>query len=251
MDLARVDVVLVRPSRAGNVAAACRALKNMGLRSLWLVGADALDLDRDREARALAYGAWDVLDGARRTGSLADAVSGCTLVVATSGREAAGAWSPRRLAREAEARSLGGRLAVVFGPEASGLRREELELCHEIVRVPTDPAQPSLNLAQAVLLIAYELRLAALAPGAERAQPPPARGAPVAAGVLESALSELREALLAVGYLDTANPDRVLTELRRMVARAGPTEREVLLLRGLARQVSWAGHVARGRAGNG
>jgi TrmH family RNA methyltransferase len=249
MDLARVDVVLVRPSRAGNVAAACRALKNMGLRSLSLVGADELVLDRD--ARALAYGAWDVLDGARRCASLAQAVAPCTLVVATSGREVAGTWSPRRLAQEAAARSRGGRLAIVFGPEASGLRRDELELCHEVVRVPTDPAQPSLNLAQAVLLLAYELRLSALQ-GAAAGEPLAVEGAePVVSGTLERALSELREALLAVGYLDPASPDRLLAELRRLIARAGPSEREVVLLRGLARQVAWAGHVARGRAGNG
>lgn len=247
MELARVDVVLVRPSRPGNVAAACRALKNMGLRSLSLVGADALVLDR--EARALAYGAWDVLDAARRASSLADAVAGCTLVVATSGRDAARAWSPRRLAREAPARTRGGRLALVFGPEASGLRRDELELCHEVVRIPTDPAQPSLNLAQAVLLLAYELRLAALEAGA--AGEAAAGAAPVPSGDLERALAELREALLAIGYLDPANPERLLSELRRLIARAGPSEREVVLLRGLARQASWAGHVARRRGGNG
>jgi TrmH family RNA methyltransferase len=259
MDLARVEVVLVRPSRAGNVAAACRALKNMGLRSLSLVGADGLALDR--EARALAYGAWDVLDGARRSASLAQAVAPCTLVVATSGRELAGAWSPRRLAQQAAARSRGGRLAIVFGPEASGLRRDELELCHEVVRIPSDPAQPSLNLAQAVLLLAYELRLSALRAGAAVGELPQGAAAgeplavegaePVVSGTLEIALSELREALLAVGYLDPASPDRVLTELRRLIARAGPSKREVVLLRGLARQISWAGHVARGRAGNG
>src|SRR5580765_5236929 len=125
MDLGRVDVVLVRPARAANVAAACRALKNMGLGSLALVGAPA-GLDQP-EARALAYGAWDVLDAA----------------------------VPAALLR-------GGRLALVFGPEASGLTDEELAQCHLRVHIPTDPAHPSLNLAQAVLVVAYELRLAAV-----------------------------------------------------------------------------------------
>ena len=206
----------------------------------------------DREARALAYGAWDVLDEARRFETVRDAVAGCTLVVATSGRESRRAWSPRRLAAEAAARAAGGRLAVVFGPEATGLRRDELDLCHEIVRVPTDPAQPSLNLAQAVLLVAYELRLSALEPPRDDARSAvPAGRRPVASGELESAIAELREALLAIGYLDPANPDRLLTELRRLIARASPTEREVVLLRGLARQASWAGHVARRGSGNG
>ncbi len=247
MDLSRVQVVLVRPSRGGNVAAACRAMKNMGVRSLSLVGADDLVLDRD--ARALAYGAWDVLEGARRVAALSAAVAECTLVVATTGRDVAGTWSPRRLAAEAEARSRGGRLAIVFGPEASGLRRDELDSCHVLVRVPTDPAQPSLNLAQAVLLLAYELRLASL--GLPVRAVPVGDEPPAAAGELEQAMQDLREGLLAIGYLDPANPDRILTELRRLLARAGPSGREITLLRGLARQAAWAGRVARGRPANG
>jgi tRNA (cytidine32/uridine32-2'-O)-methyltransferase len=246
VDLSRVDVVLVRPRRAGNVAAACRAMKNMGLGSLWLVGPPA-GLE-EREARALAYGAWDVLDGARRAASLLEAVSGSALVVGTSGREAQGAWSPRRLAAEAGARAGDGRASVVFGPEASGLTGAELALCHERVHVPTDPAQPSLNLAQAVLIVAYELRLAALAEAA--APPPEGPSERASAGEIEEMVQELRSALLEVGYLDPANPDRILTELRRLFARSLPTPREVLLLRGLAHQVRWAGGVARGGAGS-
>jgi tRNA/rRNA methyltransferase len=91
--------------------------------------------------------------------------------------------------------------------------------------------------------VGYELRLASLGPAA----PPPADGAPATAGEMEAALRELRAGLLAVGYLDPANPDRVLAELRRLLARAGPTAREVALLRGVARQVAWAGRVAKGR----
>ena len=160
MDLWLVEIVLVRPSRAANVAAACRAMKNMGLRALWIVGPpDGLDA---HEARSLAYGAWDVLDGARRGASLLEAVAASVAVVGTTGREVPGALSPRRLAAEADARAGGGPLSLVFGPESTGLTRAEMDLCHALVHVPTDPAQPSLNLAQAVLLLAYEMRLAAL-----------------------------------------------------------------------------------------
>ncbi|HVO10756.1 MAG TPA: TrmH family RNA methyltransferase [Vicinamibacteria bacterium] len=249
MDLSRVEVVLVRPARAANVAAACRAMKNMGLRRLWLVGAERLRFEA--EARALAYGAWDVLDEARRADSLAAAVAESTFVAATTGRALPEAWSPRRLAGEAASRAGGGLCSLVFGPEASGLTGAELDACHALVHVPSDPAQPSLNLAQAVLLVAYELRLFALAdPGA----PPPALAAaeaPAPAGALEAVVQELRQALLEIGYLDPANPDRILTELRRLLARAAPTRRELLLLRGLSRQVAWAGRVARAREGNG
>jgi tRNA (cytidine32/uridine32-2'-O)-methyltransferase len=245
VDLARVDVVLVRPRRAANVGAACRAMKNMGLSTLWLVDPPAgLDLG---EARPLAYGAWDVLDGAGLAPALSEAVAGSTLVVGTTGRPLAGAWSPRRLAADAAARAGTGRLSLVFGPEATGLARTELRLCHERVHVPTDPAQPSLNLAQAVLLLAYELRLAATCATTPAS---PEEEERASAGDIEGMVQELRAALLEVGYLDAAGPDRILAELRRLVARARPTPREILLLRGIARQVRWAGGVARGRSGS-
>lgn len=243
MDLDRVEIVLVRPSRPANVAAACRAMKNMGLRRLCLVGAPP-GLET-HEARRLAYGAWDVLDGARAAPSLTEAVRDSTCVAATTGRNLEGAWTSRRLAAEAEPRAAGGTLSVVFGPEASGLRGDELDRSHVLVHVPTDPAQPSLNLAQAVLLVAYELRLAALAGTAAAGPGPEERPAP--AGELEGALLDLRAALLEIGYLNPESPELVLTELRRLAARALPSAREVCLLRGLARQVAWAGRIARGR----
>src|SRR6185436_939961 len=208
MDLGRVDVVLVRPARAANVAAACRALKNMGLRSLAIVEPPA-GLDQP-EARALAYGAWDVLDGAVPRATLREAVAGAVTVAGTSGRTHAQAWTPRRLAREARARAGDGRLALVFGPEASGLTDEELAQCHVRVHIPTDPAHPSLNLAQAVLLVAYELRLAALEEdvGARVA----AAGERATVGEVESGLDDLRQALLAIGYLSRDNPEPILSE---------------------------------------
>ena len=127
----------------------------------------------------------------------------------------------------------------MFGPEASGLTDAELARCHVRVHIPADPEHPSLNLAQAVLLVAYELRLAGAAGdggGGGASDPPPAP-----AGELEAALDDLRRALLAVGYLSKDNPDAVLSEWRALIARAGPTAREITLLRGLARQVLWAG----------
>ena len=245
MDPARVDVVLVRPSRAANVAAACRALKNMGLRSLAIVDPPA-GLDQP-EARALAYGAWDVLDAAVSRATLREAVGGSTAVAGTSGRAHPEAWSPRRLARGASALAGGGRLSLVFGPEASGLTDEELAQCHVRVHIPTDPAHPSLNLAQAVLVVAYELRMAALEEGTGAAEPTAERAT---VGELESGLDDLREALVGIGYLNRDNPEPILSEWRALLARAGPTSREVTLLRGLARQVRWAaGRIARTSGG--
>lgn len=239
--------MLVRPSRPANVAAACRAMKNMGLRTLWLVGAKP-ELG-DEAGRALAYGAWDVLDAARCADSLPEAVSASLAVVGTTALPVAGAWSPKRLAAEAPTLAGAGTLSLVFGPESTGLTAAERALCHRLVRIPTDEAQPSLNLAQAVLLLAYELRLAFLAREGEAVAAQDEARASV--GEIEQALGELREALLEVGYLDAMNPDRILAELRGLLTRARPTPRETVLLRGVAHQVAWAGRIARGRAGTG
>jgi TrmH family RNA methyltransferase len=233
-----VDVVLVRPARGANVAAACRAMKNMGLRRLRLVGAGIPDRSEDR---ALAYGAWEILDAAERYAGLPEAVAGASFVAGTSGRPAAEAWTPRRLALEGAQRMGAGRCALVFGPEATGLRGDELRLCHVVVHVPTHTDHPSLNLAQAVLLLAYEINLSArTGPGGD-----PDRAA---AGELEAGLQALRQGLLAIGYLKPPGSGRILAELRRLLARAAPTARELNLLRGIARQMHWAGSVAsRGR----
>ena len=243
-----VDVVLVRPSRPANVAAACRAMKNMGLGRLCLVEPPA-DLAAP-EARALAYGAWDVLDGARVSPGLREAVAGATLVVGTSGRPLPGAWSPRQLAEEGSGRAGAGRTALVFGPEASGLRNDELALCHAHVHIPSDPAHPSLNLAQAVLVLAYEIRMAALS-GAPQPPGPPGPERATSAEI-EAALDDLARALLAIGYLNPDNPGKILAELRGLLARAGATPREASLVRGMARQILWAaGGVARERGADG
>jgi TrmH family RNA methyltransferase len=237
MDPGRVEVVLVRPARPANVAAACRAMKNMGLRVLRMVDPPE-GLDRP-EVRGLAYGAWDVLDAAIVSRTLLEAVAGSALVVGTTGRAHPAAWTPRRLAEEGSLRAADGRVSLVFGPEASGLRTDELELCPVHVHIPTDAAQPSLNLAQAVLVLAYEIRQSA-SPALPSAEPR------ASAGELEGALQDLRKALLDVGFLNPANPEAILAELRALAARAAPTPREVTLLRGLARQIGWAGRIARG-----
>lgn len=223
------DIVLVRPARAGNVAAACRAMKNMGLTRLVMVSPPS-EMDR-REARALAYGAWEVLDAAVIADHLPAAVAGAALVVGTTGKRVDDTWTPRQLAVEGPA---AGRLAVVFGPEATGLRQDELALCHRLVHIPTDVAHSSLNLAQAVLIVAYELRLASVPPAAPEGEPR------LSAGEMEVVLEDLRAVCLEIGFLNPQNPEAILTEFRRMFARGGLTAREGTLLRGLARQMRWA-----------
>jgi TrmH family RNA methyltransferase len=167
-------------------------------------------------------------------------VDEASVVVGTTGRSAAAAWTARELAVRLGRSVKEERVALVFGPEASGLTGQELDLCSHLVHVPADPDQPSLNLAQAVLLVAYELRLASLAVSGSEA--PRIRAAAVAATAaeIETALADLRRALLAIGYLNPANPDAILSELRRLLMRARVTPREIALLRGMARQIGWA-----------
>jgi tRNA/rRNA methyltransferase len=226
---APVRFVLVRPRRATNVAAACRAMKNMGFTRLVLVDPPA-GLDAER---GVAYGAWDVLDGAETAPDLRAAVSDCAVVAATSGRATAGVVTPRQFAETVDATARAGPVAVVFGPEDQGLTVRERGLCHLTVRIPTAPEHPSLNLAQAVLVLAYELHVAAAAPAGV------ARQARATAGGFEAAIDALRAALLAAGYLQVANPDAILGELRDLLWRGCPSTRDVVLLRGLARQIAW------------
>lgn len=240
-----VEFVLVRPVRVANVSAAARALANMGFERLTLVSPPAA-LDEDDADRSSAYGAWDILDRARRVSTLADAVAETSWVVGTSGRPSARAITPREVGVLAQGASNRGRIAIVFGPERTGLSRAELRLCHERVLIPTSARQPSLNLAQAVLVVAYELFVASI--GGTTVRPPPSEPSP-SVGDMESLLAQWRTALLTVGYLDERAPDRVLAELRRFLARSCPSPREVTLLRGIARQITWAGEeIARSRS---
>jgi tRNA/rRNA methyltransferase len=245
MKPAECDVVLVRPLRPGNVGAACRAMKNMGFPNLILVGPAAGA--REEEAHVHAWQAWDVLERARQTESLAEAVHAHTLVVGTSGKAGEGAWSPRRLAQEGPRRAGGGRVALVFGPESAGLTREELARCHLVVKIPTDSAQPSLNLAQAVVIVAYEIFLSAGDKGGDSPRNPRA-----GAGEIEEALAALGLALQGIGYLNRESPNEILGELRHLLVRAEATPRDVTLLRGMARQILWAaGEIARAREAKG
>lgn len=161
MPLPPIRFVLLRPRNAENLGAAARALKNCGFSDWVWVRPEVEDL---RPAYRLAVHAEDVLEGARRADTLEEAVADCVWVVGTSSRTLEGKrrLAPRVLAPEAVARAAGGPVAIVFGDERSGMTNEELHRCHDLSSVPTDPAQPSINLAQSVLLYAYELRVAAL-----------------------------------------------------------------------------------------
>ena len=231
--MARVHLVLVRPRRPENVGAVARVIANTGLADLRLV--DPGDW-RTVEAFRRAWQAEDVLENARVFPTLAEAVGGCRLVAGLSGRgrDRIRHLTPRELAGEIAALESETEAAVVFGNESSGLTLEERQLCQRQVRIPTSPRQPSLNLAQAAMIAAYEIFLA-------NAPPPADAIRRATADQAERALLTLRDAMLAVGFLPPEKPEARFAEWRELFGRAGLTERETRMLMAFTRRVKDAG----------
>ncbi len=235
MSLDRIHVVLVRPRNAGNVGATARAMKNMGLRRLVLVAPRRNDGVRARE---MAVHAVDVLRDARRVGTLKEAVADCGLVVGTTSRQtrrSEGECSPRVAAATIVTAAAMNDVAVVFGPENHGLSAAELALCHRVLSIPASDAYASLNLSQAVLVVAYEMFLA-VGGHTPRATRPLA-----AAGRIELMYQKLEESLAAIGFLQRDNTEHMMRTMRNILGRAALDEREVRVCLGLARQILWAG----------
>lgn len=183
-----VRFVLVRPRNAENLGSAARALKNFGLSQWTWVDAKAPSIE---PAYKLAVHAEELLDSVRRETTLAAAVADCSWVVGTSSRHVRGKrrLGPRELAREAVDRARAGTVAIVFGDERSGLSNEEVDQCHDLSAIPTDDAQPSVNLAQATLLYAYELRLARLEAAESNPAPLPVPAPDAQLRAIEQALT--------------------------------------------------------------
>ncbi|HPC82129.1 MAG TPA: TrmH family RNA methyltransferase [Thermoanaerobaculaceae bacterium] len=227
-------LVLVRPRYAGNIGSALRLAANFGVPELVLV-APACDLD-DPELIRMAMGGRDLVR-VTETDSLEAAVAGSDLVLATTSSRSR---DQRRVltvpqARELLASNRPHRVAAVFGPERGGLSAGELRVCHARVTVPTSPALPVLNLAQAVAIVVAGLHEGTISP-------PPPRSAmdhPAPWEDLSAAVAHLERALLASGVLDPQNPARVMDQVRRWLGRTVPTRREVALLRALAAHVEY------------
>jgi len=230
--LARIRIVLVGTQHPGNIGSAARALKTMGLSRLVLVDPSRFP---HAEADALAAGADDVLAGAEVHASLAEAIGDCRLVLgctARSRRVALEEQPPREAAARAVAAAAGeGEVALVFGRERTGLTNDELQLCHGAVHIPANPDYSSLNLAAAVQVLAYELRLAALA--GIRADGPEALATPAAHAELEGFFTQLAQTLDAIDFHKGRAPESAMRKLRRLFLRAGLDAKEVRLLRGI------------------
>ena len=224
-----IHIVLVGTTHPGNIGAAARAMKNMGVQHLRLVAPKYFPHE---EATARASGADDILAGAEAFDELTEAVADCGLVVGASARLRSLPWptvTPRGCARRLVDAAAVGPCALVFGQERSGLSNEDLQHCQLLVNIPTDPDYRSLNLAMAVQILVYEIRLARGEAGvAVEREAPPASSAD-----LERFFAHLEDVLIDSEFLDPDNPRHLMRRLRRLFYRAELDQNELNILRGI------------------
>ena len=225
-----IRIVLVGTTHPGNIGAAARAMKNMGLSDLALVNPRFFPHE---EATVRASGATDILDNALVVATLADALTDCVYVAGASARARTISWpsmGPRDCAERMINESENGKVAAVFGPEKTGLHNDDLDLCHTLLTIPTAPGFSSLNVAMAVQVLTYELRVASLldAGPAFESEAPPATS-----GEMEHYYTHLERGLQDIHFLDPQNPRHLMRRLRRLFIRARPDKNEVNILRGI------------------
>lgn len=253
--LDNLRVVLIGSQEPMNVGSAARAMQNFGLKHLWLVSPEPRVL-ADLQARPnsaayrVAVHSEDILDSLKVVGTLAEAVADSKLVVGTTVRKrdiyTGPVLVPKDMAPQAVRVAQQGKVALVFGRETAGLTTEELDLSQIIVRIPTSPRQPSLNLAQAVLLLSYEVFMAAQTPL------PPPNHALATREALEGLFSDLERYVLETGFTDTRRQPYAVRRFRRLLHKAELTPGEVQFLRGFLHQSRWyAKHGKQGSGGQG
>lgn len=236
ISLSGIMVVMVETSHPGNIGAAARAMKTMGLTQLVLVNPKCFP---DGLAVAMASGAADVLDSARVVSSLSEAVASCSLVIGTSARQRSSAW-PQVNARSAstlmlDAVSQQAQVALVFGRENSGLTNQELDLCHYLGHVDTHPEYGVLNVAMGVQIFSYELWMQAqMMQGYTSAD---GRRKPASMDELTQLYAHLEQTLLDIEYLKPAKNERIMRRMKRLFHRAQLEAKELLIFRGILRSM--------------
>ncbi len=230
-NLHNISIVLVNTKTPGNIGSVARCMMNMGLSRLLLVKPP---LDRNSEAMKLAAGAEEIIENAARFQTLAEAVSDHGFVVGTSrhlGRHRKNVRTPREMTEHIIPLLAENRIAVVFGREVNGLDKDDLALCHELVAIPSSDAFPSLNLSHAVMVVAYELFLAAqdnpLSSETELAQ----------TVELENFYRHLQKTLQGIGFINAEHPEHMMFSLRQIFGRARLDSRDVGILRGILSHV--------------
>jgi tRNA (cytidine32/uridine32-2'-O)-methyltransferase len=246
VDARRLRFVLVEPSHPGNIGAAARAMKTMGLSRLYLVNPEHYP---NAEATARASGADDVLAAATVCSTLDEALAGCNMVLGTSARPRNLEWptlAPRECAEQVvQEQGSGGEVALLFGRERSGLTNAELERCQFRVHIPSNPDYSSLNLAAAVQILAYEMALAgsvqAMSDGVGQDD------AHAEQIEVERFFEHLQGALVEIDFLDPHNPRQLMRRLRRLFGRTRLLTTEVNILRGILTAAQRQAKLARER----
>lgn len=244
--LQSIRIVLVETTHPGNIGSVARAMKTMGLTQLVLVNPKSYP---DALATAMASGAADVLANARVVETLADALVGCFFVIGTSARERASAW-PQVDARGAAMLLLDSsdeqaQVALVFGRESSGLTNLELDCCHCLGHVPTNPDYGSLNIAMGVQIFTYELWMQAQQrQGLDRNNKQ--TKALATSDELEQFYAHLQQTLLDIEFLDDRQHDRLMRRLKRLLVRTALEAKELVMLRGVLRSMQRVARIAFG-----
>jgi tRNA/rRNA methyltransferase len=243
--LSRIRIVLCRPSHPGNIGAAARAMKTMGLQHLHLVEPKKFP---DVEADVRATGAVDLLQGAKIHSSLASALSGCIFSVAMSARQrdlGPPVGQPRDVVGQLMEAAANGEVALVFGNETVGLNNEDVLACQAAVCIPTNPDFSSLNLGSAVQVLCYECRMAAFAgrPPVTNQGVTPFASPSATHDEIEGLYGHLQGLMTETGFYNPQQPGRLMAKLRRLFGRARLERDEVNILRGiLASMVNRTGH---------
>jgi len=228
---ARIRFVLVRTSHPGNIGAAARAIRTMGFSRLSLVAPHSFP---HAEASALAAGADDVLAQAAISPDLPAAIADCNFVLGATARRRdvpMDEIDPRVAAERLLGAAREGEVAIVFGNERTGLENDEMKRCHAAVLIPSDSVFPSLNLAQAVQVLAYELRMRLL--GGASPLPAQKTDPPASSAELEAFFEHLARTLDAIDFHKGRSPRTILLRLRRLYLRARPDQRELRMLHGI------------------
>ncbi|KTD09194.1 methyltransferase [Legionella gratiana] len=234
MNLNSIRIILVATSHPGNIGSTARAMKTMGLNALYLVKPKSFP---DLRAQEMAAGADDLLASAVVTESLDEALIGCQLILGSSARPrglSLPGLTPASCADLVNQQTETTQIAIIFGREHAGLTNEELLKCHYHINIPSNPEYSSLNLAQAVQIIAYELRMKLLAPKAEVAL---RQDEYATAEDIEQFYEHLKEVFIEIRFLKASNPRRLMQRVRRLFNRVSLEKMEVNLLRGMLSQV--------------
>jgi len=234
-----ISIVLYKPKYAGNIGSIARAAKNMGVGSIIIVGSSGFD--REEMQQRSTHLAADVLDKIHYSENIVEALGKFNYIVGTTARlgKARGPFiSPRAAAGDIVNISQKNKIALLFGPEDTGLANEELRLCHAVVTIPTSREFTSLNLSHAVMILCYEIFTASSgATITEEVAPKLARSQE-----LEGMYGQIKTLLADIGFLNPENPDYWMMHLRRFFSRSSLLSREVGIIRGICRQLEWYAH---------